>query len=76
MQALVTREGWPADMIAEQAVAYPDALIEALPEKWYSYLYLDPLFRFDVGGPKPWFVFYGVKPSCQLPYLFRCFLAA
>ena len=31
MQALITRgEGWAADMIARQAVAYADALIEAL----------------------------------------------
>ena len=30
MQALITREGAPADMIAKQAVAYADALIEAL----------------------------------------------
>ena len=31
MQALITRgEGWAADMIAKQAVAYADALIEAL----------------------------------------------
>jgi hypothetical protein len=33
MQALITRgEGWAADMIAKQAVAYADALIEALAE--------------------------------------------
>jgi hypothetical protein len=30
MQALITREGAPADLIAKQAVAYADALIEAL----------------------------------------------
>jgi hypothetical protein len=30
MQALITREGAPADMIGKQAVAYADALIEAL----------------------------------------------
>ena len=31
MQALITRgEGWAADMIAKRAVAYADALIEAL----------------------------------------------
>jgi hypothetical protein len=30
MQALITREGAPADMIAKQAVTYADALIEAL----------------------------------------------
>jgi hypothetical protein len=33
MQALITRgEGWAADMIAKQAVAYADALIEVLAE--------------------------------------------
>jgi len=33
MQALITRgEGWAADMIAKQAVAYADALIEASPK--------------------------------------------
>src|SRR5262245_45602726 len=33
MQALITRgERWAADMIAKQAVAYADALIEALAE--------------------------------------------
>jgi hypothetical protein len=30
MQALITREGWAADLVAKQAVAYADALIEAL----------------------------------------------
>jgi hypothetical protein len=30
MQALITREGWATDMVAKQAVAYADALIEAL----------------------------------------------
>jgi hypothetical protein len=30
MQALINREGWAADMVAKQAVAYADALIEAL----------------------------------------------
>ena len=30
MQALISREGWAADMVAKQAVAYADALIEAL----------------------------------------------
>jgi hypothetical protein len=30
MQALITREGSAAGMVAEQAVAYADALIEAL----------------------------------------------
>ena len=31
MQALITRgQGWAADMIAKQAVAYADALVEAL----------------------------------------------
>jgi hypothetical protein len=30
MQALITREGGAADMVAKQAVAYADALIEAL----------------------------------------------
>jgi hypothetical protein len=30
MQALITREGSPADMVAKQAVEYADALIEAL----------------------------------------------
>jgi hypothetical protein len=37
MQALITREGWAADMVAKQAVAYADALVEAL----------------DALGPKP-----------------------
>ena len=32
MQALITREGWAAGMVAKQAVAYADALIEALDE--------------------------------------------
>ena len=33
MQALITRgERWAADLIAKQAVAYADALIEALAE--------------------------------------------
>ena len=35
MQALITRAagaGWAADKIADQAVAYADALIEALAE--------------------------------------------
>jgi len=30
MQALITREGWAADMVAKQAVSYANALIEAL----------------------------------------------
>jgi hypothetical protein len=30
MQAIITRQGWAADMIPQQAVAYADALIEAL----------------------------------------------
>ena len=30
MQALITREGWAAGMVAKQAVAYPDELIVAL----------------------------------------------
>jgi hypothetical protein len=30
MQALITREGWAADMTASKAVAYADALIEGL----------------------------------------------
>jgi hypothetical protein len=30
MQALITREGSPGDMVAKQAVAYADALINAL----------------------------------------------
>jgi len=32
MQALITREGAAADLVAKQAVAYADALIEALAE--------------------------------------------
>jgi hypothetical protein len=30
MQALITREGAPADAVAQQAVAYADALVAAL----------------------------------------------
>jgi hypothetical protein len=30
MQALITRERAPADLVAKQAVAYADALIQAL----------------------------------------------
>jgi hypothetical protein len=33
MQALITREGEAADMVAKKAVAYADALIEALAER-------------------------------------------
>jgi hypothetical protein len=33
MQALISREGSPADMVAQQAVAYADALIETLQAK-------------------------------------------
>jgi hypothetical protein len=32
MQALITREGSPADMVAKQTVAYADALINASPQ--------------------------------------------
>ena len=33
MQALLTREGEAADKVAKKAVAYADALIEALAER-------------------------------------------